>query len=48
MLTNNSNPYDRPTADVLLSQHPFCELDQNYSFYETELYKKIKAPRKSN
>ncbi|KAG5985175.1 hypothetical protein E4U55_000811 [Claviceps digitariae] len=36
------NPLDRPTADVLLSQHPFCELDPNYNFYDTELYTKIK------
>ncbi|KAG5945338.1 hypothetical protein E4U53_006731 [Claviceps sorghi] len=36
------NPLDRPTADVLLSQHPFCDLDPNYNFYDTELYTKIK------
>ncbi|KID98252.1 MAP kinase kinase kinase, partial [Metarhizium majus ARSEF 297] len=36
------NPFDRPTADVLLSQHPFCDLDPNYNFYDTELYTKIK------
>ncbi|EWG43586.1 STE/STE11/BCK1 protein kinase [Fusarium verticillioides 7600] len=37
------NPFDRPTADVLLSQHPFCELDPNYNFYDTVLYHKIKS-----
>ncbi|KAF5682085.1 STE STE11 BCK1 kinase [Fusarium denticulatum] len=31
------NPFDRPTADVLLSQHPFCELDPNYNFYDTNV-----------
>ncbi|KAG6113450.1 hypothetical protein E4U13_003781 [Claviceps humidiphila] len=36
------NPLDRPTADVLLSQHPFCDLDPDYNFYNTELYTKIK------
>ncbi|KAL2268319.1 hypothetical protein VTJ83DRAFT_3165 [Remersonia thermophila] len=36
------DPSDRPTADVLLSQHPFCELDPNYSFYDTDLYAKIR------
>ncbi|KAL2176601.1 uncharacterized protein P884DRAFT_202810 [Thermothelomyces heterothallicus CBS 202.75] len=36
------DPTDRPTADVLLSQHPFCEHDPNYSFYDTELYAKIR------
>ncbi|KAG5920760.1 hypothetical protein E4U42_006082 [Claviceps africana] len=36
------NPLDRPTADVLLSQHPFCDFDPNYNFYDTELYTKIK------
>ncbi|KAM0428050.1 hypothetical protein ACHAQK_011790 [Fusarium lateritium] len=37
------NPFDRPTADVLLSQHPFCELDPNYNFYDTALYHRIKS-----
>jgi mitogen-activated protein kinase kinase kinase len=37
------NPFDRPTADVLLSQHPFCELDPNYQFYDTALYHRIKS-----
>ncbi|UNI17670.1 Mitogen-activated protein kinase kinase kinase [Purpureocillium takamizusanense] len=36
------NPFDRPTADVLLSQHPFCDLDPSYNFYDTALYQKIK------
>ncbi|KAH6891071.1 hypothetical protein B0T10DRAFT_560341 [Thelonectria olida] len=40
------NPYDRPTADVLLSQHPFCELDPNFNFHETSLYAKIKPMQK--
>ncbi|OLN96051.1 MAP kinase kinase kinase mkh1 [Colletotrichum chlorophyti] len=37
------NPLERPTADVLLSQHPFCELDPNYNFFDTELYSKIRG-----
>lgn len=41
------NPYDRPTADRLLSQHPFCDLDPNYNFYDTELYTKIKGTFKT-
>ncbi|KAL7938768.1 Pkinase domain-containing protein [Trichoderma chlorosporum] len=41
------NPFDRPTADVLLSQHPFCDLDSNYNFYDTVLYTKIKETYKS-
>ncbi|KAK5995690.1 Mitogen-activated protein kinase kinae kinase MCK1 [Cladobotryum mycophilum] len=36
------NPFDRPTADILLSQHPFCDLDPNYNFYDTVLYTKIR------
>ncbi|KAK4140425.1 uncharacterized protein C8A04DRAFT_14956 [Dichotomopilus funicola] len=40
------DPTDRPTADVLLSQHPFCELDPNYSFLDTELYAKIRPALK--
>ena len=34
---------DRPTADVLLSQHPFPELDPNFSFLDTDLYAKIRG-----
>ncbi|KAK4063350.1 uncharacterized protein Triagg1_9501 [Trichoderma aggressivum f. europaeum] len=41
------SPFDRPTADVLLSQHPFCELDSHYNFYDTVLYTKIKETYKS-
>ncbi|CRJ98676.1 hypothetical protein BN1708_009479 [Verticillium longisporum] len=37
------NPHERPTADVLLSQHPFCELDPGYNFFDTELYAKIRG-----
>ncbi|GKT55795.1 LOW QUALITY PROTEIN: MAP kinase kinase kinase [Colletotrichum tofieldiae] len=37
------NPLERPTADVLLSQHPFCELDPNYNFFDAELYSKIRG-----
>ncbi|KAK0370688.1 hypothetical protein CLIM01_11958 [Colletotrichum limetticola] len=37
------NPLERPTADVLLSQHPFCELDPNYNFFDTVLYSKIRG-----
>nr|BAJ13350.1 MAP kinase kinase kinase [Colletotrichum orbiculare] len=37
------NPLERPTADVLLSQHPFCELDPNYNFFDTSLYTKIRG-----
>ncbi|KAK1753068.1 hypothetical protein QBC47DRAFT_51875 [Echria macrotheca] len=37
------SPTERPTADVLLSQHPFCELDPNYSFLDTDLHAKIRG-----
>ncbi|KAL2752090.1 hypothetical protein ACRALDRAFT_2114144, partial [Sodiomyces alcalophilus JCM 7366] len=37
------NPHERPTADVLLSQHPFCDMDPNYNFYDTVLYAKIRG-----
>ncbi|KAL1899147.1 mitogen-activated protein kinase kinase kinase [Sporothrix stenoceras] len=36
------NPMERPTASRLLSQHPFCNLDPDYDFAETELYAKIR------
>ncbi|ROT35832.1 Pkinase-domain-containing protein [Sodiomyces alkalinus F11] len=37
------NPHERPTADVLLSQHPFCDMDPNYNFYDTVLHAKIRG-----
>ncbi|KAI9731449.1 MAG: hypothetical protein M1818_007839 [Claussenomyces sp. TS43310] len=37
------DPKERPTADTLLSQHPFCELDPNYNFLDTELFGKIRG-----
>ncbi|KKA28870.1 hypothetical protein TD95_000259 [Thielaviopsis punctulata] len=35
------NPYDRPTAEKLLAEHPFCEADPDFQFDNTELYAKI-------
>ncbi|KAL1884135.1 hypothetical protein VTK73DRAFT_6804 [Phialemonium thermophilum] len=37
------SPVERPTADKLLSEHPFCQLDEKYNFYDTELYAKIRG-----
>lgn len=37
------DPRDRPTAEHLLRQHEFCELDADYNFLDTELYAKIKG-----
>ncbi|OKL60596.1 hypothetical protein UA08_04045 [Talaromyces atroroseus] len=34
--------FDRPTAETLLSRHPFCEPDPTYTFEETALYAKIR------
>ncbi|KAL3426207.1 MAP kinase kinase kinase [Phlyctema vagabunda] len=36
-------PSERPTADTLLQQHPFCQLDPNYNFLDTDLYAKIRG-----
>lgn len=36
-------PSERPTADTLLSRHPFCELDSSYDFLDTDLYNKIRG-----
>lgn len=33
---------ERPTAQTLLTRHPFCEEDPNYNFLDTELYAKIR------
>lgn len=32
---------DRPTAETLLTRHPFCEPDPKYNFLNSELYAKI-------
>ncbi|EEQ27777.1 mitogen-activated protein kinase kinase kinase [Microsporum canis] len=34
--------FDRPTAETLLSQHPFCTVDPNFNFLDTELHAKIR------
>ncbi|KAG9249142.1 BcBCK1, mitogen-activated protein kinase [Calycina marina] len=36
-------PSERPTADTLLSLHPFCEQNTNYNFLDTQLYAKIRG-----
>ncbi|CAG8980185.1 hypothetical protein HYALB_00007428 [Hymenoscyphus albidus] len=36
-------PSERPTAQTLLSEHPFCYIDQNYNFLDTNLYAKIRG-----
>ncbi|RKF58147.1 putative mitogen-activated protein kinase [Golovinomyces cichoracearum] len=43
VLTLLSDPLERPIADTLLSQHPFCKLDLNYNFFDTDLYSKIQG-----
>ncbi|XXH01503.1 Superkiller protein 3 [Hypoxylon texense] len=37
------DPRDRPTAERLLRQHEFCELDADYNFFDTDLYAKIRG-----
>ncbi|EEH20277.2 STE/STE11/BCK1 protein kinase [Paracoccidioides brasiliensis Pb03] len=34
--------FERPTAETLLSQHPFCKADPLYNFLDTELHAKIR------
>lgn len=43
----NSNSADRPTAQKLLAEHPFCAYRDDYNFHDTELYKKIKGTWKT-
>ncbi|KAH9905759.1 hypothetical protein F4778DRAFT_769684 [Xylariomycetidae sp. FL2044] len=37
------DPRDRPTAERLLRQHEFCALDDDYNFFDTDLYAKIRG-----
>ena len=36
------DPGERPTAQTLLNQHPFCKVDQDYDFLGTELHRRIR------
>ncbi|KAF2808866.1 serine/threonine kinase, partial [Mytilinidion resinicola] len=36
------DPSERPSADTLLRNHPYIEIDPTYDFLRTELYAKIK------
>ncbi|MCJ1337116.1 hypothetical protein MMC09_002395 [Bachmanniomyces sp. S44760] len=37
------DPSERPTAEILLSQHAFCTVDPYYNFLDTELHGKIEG-----
>lgn len=37
------DPGERPTAERLLMQHEFCELQEDYNFFDTDLYAKIRG-----
>ena len=36
------DPTERPTAETLLKQHPFCKPNSNYNFLDTDLHSKIR------
>ncbi|KAK8013300.1 hypothetical protein PG991_009571 [Apiospora marii] len=37
------DPRERPTAERLLMQHEFCDLNEEYNFFDTNLYAKIRG-----
>ncbi|KAK6838123.1 MAP kinase kinase kinase mkh1 [Apiospora arundinis] len=37
------DPRERPTAERLLMQHEFCDLNEDYNFFDTDLYAKIRG-----
>ena len=39
------NPGERPTAETLLRQHPFCKVDPYYDFLGTELHRRIREAK---
>ena len=41
------DPSERPTAETLLRQDPFCRADPYYNFLDTELHDKIKDMKES-
>ena len=41
------DPSERPTAETLLRCHPFCRVDANYNFLDTELHFMVKEQKES-
>ena len=41
------DPRERPTAEILLNQDPFCKIDPDYNFLDTELHHRIKDMKES-
>ena len=39
------DPGERPTAETLLKQHPFCKIDPYYDFLGTELHRRIREAK---
>ncbi len=39
------DPGERPTAETLLQQHPFCKVDPYYDFLGTELHRRIREAK---
>lgn len=39
------DPSQRPTAETLLRQHPFCKVDPYYNFLDTELHRRIREAK---
>lgn len=39
------DPGERPTAETLLRQHPFCKVDPYYDFLGTELHRRIREAK---
>lgn len=39
------DPGERPTAETLLKQHPFCKVDPYYDFLGTELHRRIREAK---
>ncbi|KAI1339878.1 hypothetical protein F5Y15DRAFT_407151 [Xylariaceae sp. FL0016] len=37
------DPGERPTAERMLRRHEFCALDDDYNFFDTDLYAKIRG-----
>lgn len=39
------DPSERPTAETLLSESPFCQLNPYFNFLDTDLHKKLEAAK---
>ena len=41
------DPHERPIAETLLREHPFCKINNSFNFLDTDLHRKLEAAKAS-